>query len=138
MAGSATFTIVVSRTIMSWARHTTMSASHRRRSGVICSNEVFTLAPFRAKLETASGTKWRLPPETYGGSLHFVKANSMHSTETLDSSPRPRPKRADARRNYDKIVAAAREAFAERGADTSLEQIARRAEVGIGTLYRHF
>jgi AcrR family transcriptional regulator len=49
-----------------------------------------------------------------------------------------RPKRADARRNYDKVVAAAREAFAERGATTSLEEIARRAEVGIGTLYRNF
>ena len=49
-----------------------------------------------------------------------------------------RPKRADARRNYDKVVAAAREAFAERGTSTSLEEIARRAEVGIGTLYRNF
>jgi AcrR family transcriptional regulator len=46
--------------------------------------------------------------------------------------------RADARRNYDKIVAAAREVFAERGASTSLEEIARRAQVGIGTLYRNF
>ena len=49
-----------------------------------------------------------------------------------------RPKRADARRNYEKVVAAAREAFAERGASTSLEEIARRADVGIGTLYRNF
>jgi AcrR family transcriptional regulator len=49
-----------------------------------------------------------------------------------------RPKRADALRNYEKVVAAAREAFAERGASTSLEEIARRAEVGIGTLYRNF
>jgi AcrR family transcriptional regulator len=49
-----------------------------------------------------------------------------------------RPKRADARRNYAKVVAAAREAFAERGASTSLEEIARRAGVGIGTLYRNF
>jgi AcrR family transcriptional regulator len=46
--------------------------------------------------------------------------------------------RADARRNYDKVIAAAREAFATRGAETSLEEIARRAGVGIGTLYRHF
>ena len=46
--------------------------------------------------------------------------------------------RADAKRNYDKILSAAHEAFAERGAGTSLEAIARRAEVGIGTLYRHF
>lgn len=50
----------------------------------------------------------------------------------------PRPKRADARRNYEKVLAAAREAFAEGGEATSLEEIARRAEVGIGTLYRHF
>jgi AcrR family transcriptional regulator len=49
-----------------------------------------------------------------------------------------RPMRADARRNHDKIVAAAREAFAECGASTSLEAVARRAGVGIGTLYRHF
>jgi AcrR family transcriptional regulator len=49
------------------------------------------------------------------------------------------PKRADARRNYDLLLAAAAAAFAERGADdVSLEEIARRAGVGIGTLYRHF
>jgi AcrR family transcriptional regulator len=58
-------------------------------------------------------------------------------TEPLERL-RQRPKRADARRNYDKVVAAARDAFAERGASTSLEEIARRAEVGIGTLYRNF
>jgi AcrR family transcriptional regulator len=49
-----------------------------------------------------------------------------------------RPKRADARRNYEKILAAAREAFAEGGESTPLEEIARRAGVGIGTLYRNF
>jgi AcrR family transcriptional regulator len=49
-----------------------------------------------------------------------------------------RPKRADARRNYEKVLAAAREAFAEGGEATALEEIARRAGVGIGTLYRHF
>src|SRR5258708_17585625 len=49
-----------------------------------------------------------------------------------------RPKRADARRNYEKVLVAAREAFAEGGESTSLEEIARRAGVGIGTLYRHF
>jgi AcrR family transcriptional regulator len=56
----------------------------------------------------------------------------------LDEVLTRRPKRADARRNYDKVVAAARAAFAERGDATSLEEIARRAEVGIGTLYRNF
>lgn len=49
-----------------------------------------------------------------------------------------RPTRADAARNYDLLVTAAREAFAEHGTDTSLEEIARRAGVGIGTLYRRF
>jgi AcrR family transcriptional regulator len=49
-----------------------------------------------------------------------------------------RPKRADARRNYEKVLAAAREAFLEGGESTALEEIARRAGVGIGTLYRHF
>jgi len=52
--------------------------------------------------------------------------------------PTTRPTRADAARNYDLLVTAAREAFAENGADTSLEEIARRAGVGIGTLYRRF
>jgi AcrR family transcriptional regulator len=49
-----------------------------------------------------------------------------------------RPKRADARRNYEKLLTAAADAFAENGTATSLEDIARRADVGIGTLYRHF
>lgn len=49
-----------------------------------------------------------------------------------------RPMRADARRNYERLLAEARTAFTERGTDTSLEDIARRAGVGIGTLYRHF
>jgi AcrR family transcriptional regulator len=49
-----------------------------------------------------------------------------------------RPMRADARRNYDKLIAAARLAFTEDGPSASLEDIARRAQVGIGTLYRHF
>ena len=59
-------------------------------------------------------------------------------TEITEQQLPARPKRADARRNYDKVVAAARQAFAEGGAATSLEEIARRAQVGIGTLYRHF
>jgi len=49
-----------------------------------------------------------------------------------------RPLRADARRNFDSLVDAARDVFTEQGTSASLEEIARRAEVGIGTLYRHF
>jgi AcrR family transcriptional regulator len=46
--------------------------------------------------------------------------------------------RADARRNRDKLIEIAAQAFAEKGVETSLEDIARKAGVGIGTLYRHF
>src|SRR3954469_8092521 len=46
--------------------------------------------------------------------------------------------RTDAQRNRDRIVVAAREAFAEEGLDVGVEQIARRAGVGMGTLYRRF
>jgi AcrR family transcriptional regulator len=49
-----------------------------------------------------------------------------------------RPNRADARRNFDALLTAARDAFAEHGTGASLEDIARRAGVGIGTLYRNF
>ncbi len=60
------------------------------------------------------------------------------STADIADQPSAKPRRADAQRNYDKVVAAAREAFTEGGASASLEEIARRAGVGIGTLYRHF
>ncbi|MEP6665565.1 MAG: helix-turn-helix domain-containing protein [Nocardioidaceae bacterium] len=49
-----------------------------------------------------------------------------------------RPLRADARRNYGQILAVARDLFVEQGSGASLEEIARRAGVGIGTLYRRF
>jgi AcrR family transcriptional regulator len=62
----------------------------------------------------------------------------MSSTDSSPQTLLERPKRADARRNCEKVLAAAREAFAEGGESTALEEIARRAGVGIGTLYRHF
>ena len=46
--------------------------------------------------------------------------------------------RADAKRNYDRIVEVAREVFREQGYDASLDEVAKRAGVGPGTLYRHF
>jgi AcrR family transcriptional regulator len=46
--------------------------------------------------------------------------------------------RADARRNYELLVASAREVFAREGGGASMEAIARQAGVGVGTLYRHF
>src|ERR1700750_189521 len=75
-------------------------------------------------------TIWRHPP--------FVKEVRMSTNEASPETLIARPKRADARRNYEKVLTAAREAFAEGGESTALEEIARRAGVGIGTLYRHF
>lgn len=60
---------------------------------------------------------------------------------TTPATPTPaasRPMRADARRNYERLLAEARGVFEEQGVDAPLEEIARRAGVGIGTLYRHF
>ncbi|MCU1502526.1 MAG: transcriptional regulator TetR family [Ilumatobacteraceae bacterium] len=67
----------------------------------------------------------------------------MRHTTQPDPTPEShdllsRPRRADARRNYDALLGAARDAFAEVGTSAALEDIARRANVGIGTLYRHF
>jgi AcrR family transcriptional regulator len=56
----------------------------------------------------------------------------------LTSPNAAKPLRADAQRNRDRIVAAAREAFGELGLDAQMEDVARRACVGVGTLYRHF
>src|SRR5206468_4722900 len=94
----------------------------------------------------------------YGGSLRFAThltcrpsvpppgtatpepVNLGAMTRTSDPlSPRPAEQlRADARQNHARLIAAATAAVAERGADAPLEDIARRAGVGIGTLYRHF
>jgi len=63
-------------------------------------------------------------------------SNRMNQTET--DIQLQRPQRADARANHDKLVAAARALFTEKGTSAPLEEVAERAGVGIGTLYRHF
>jgi len=55
-----------------------------------------------------------------------------------DDGKNSRKPRADSLRNRDQLLATAKAAFAEQGVDVALEEIARRAGVGIGTLYRHF
>ena len=58
----------------------------------------------------------------------------MSSVETPDA----RPLRADARRNRERVLAAARDALADHGLDAQIDDIAERAGVGVGTVYRHF
>jgi AcrR family transcriptional regulator len=65
---------------------------------------------------------------------------SETSVTVAEPAPKPaaRPLRADAARNRESILAAARETFAEEGLNAQMEEIARRAGVGVGTLYRRF
>ena len=60
-----------------------------------------------------------------------------HYTGRVPATTKP-PLRKDAQRNRDRIIAATRAAFQERGLDVGVDEIARRAGVGMGTLYRHF
>jgi AcrR family transcriptional regulator len=95
--------------------------------------------------------KRKLPPVLYGGSLRFanqdigdpvvrraVAAPDTTAAEPVDSVSADRPLRADAVRNRELLISAAAAAFAAHGAEAPLEDIARQAGVGIGTLYRHF
>lgn len=71
----------------------------------------------------------------------MVRTTSPERAGDRDTPVPPAPARAmraDARRNHDRLLAEARAAFAAHGTDASLEDVARRAGVGIGTLYRHF
>ena len=57
---------------------------------------------------------------------------------SVDTPDLSRPLRADARRNRERILKAARAVFSASGRDAHLEDVARRAKVGVGTVYRHF
>jgi AcrR family transcriptional regulator len=73
--------------------------------------------------------------------LHVETKLAVEPQETAERKPEaaaPKPLRADAQRNRDRLVEVAAVAFAKDGVDASLEEIARQAGVGIGTLYRHF
>jgi AcrR family transcriptional regulator len=59
-------------------------------------------------------------------------------TAVTATSPTPKAQRSDARRNRERVVAAARELLARDGLDAQIEEIARAAGVGVGTVYRHF
>jgi AcrR family transcriptional regulator len=50
----------------------------------------------------------------------------------------PKPLRADARRNRERILVAARAVFADKGSEAQIDDVAKRAKVGVGTVYRHF
>lgn len=73
--------------------------------------------------------------------MRLEKKLAAEPPATLADKPEAagaKPLRADAQRNRDALVEVAAKAFAAEGVDASLEEIARQAGVGIGTLYRHF
>lgn len=72
----------------------------------------------------------RHPPFASGGELGGEMGDTVAKT--------PRKLRADGVRNRERVLEAAKAVFGAGGSDASLEGVARRADVGIGTLYRHF
>lgn len=64
--------------------------------------------------------------------------DGAHAEFTAGADGPSRPLRADARRNRERVLGAARDAFAALGPEAPLDEIARRAGVGAGTIYRHF
>jgi AcrR family transcriptional regulator len=62
----------------------------------------------------------------------------IHIAMTSVPEAPEKPLRADARRNREKVLAAARAVFAEQGVEAQMDDVARRADVGVGTVYRHF
>jgi AcrR family transcriptional regulator len=65
-------------------------------------------------------------------------ADAVSTSETQIPSETDRPLRADARRNRERILDSARAVFAEGGPDAQIDDVARHAGVGVGTVYRHF
>jgi AcrR family transcriptional regulator len=66
------------------------------------------------------------------------RAGGKRAVTSTVSEETERPLRADARRNRERILQSARAAFAESGADAQIDDVARHAGVGVGTVYRHF
>lgn len=69
--------------------------------------------------------------------IPFVK-DPCEETVTTAPNQSERPLRSDARRNRERILSGARAVFAEYGSDAQMDDVARRAGVGVGTVYRHY
>lgn len=97
---------------------------------------------YHSETDATSGSIRRLPPflQAMTQNLGVRPSASPETQERRGAPPAPteRRVRADAARNRERLMAVAAAMFAERGAEVPLEDIAREAGVGIGTLYRHF
>lgn len=75
-----------------------------------------------------------------GADAHPTVGNHAagQTADAADTSCPPKPLRADARRNRERLIQVARQVLTARGSEASMEEIAKSADVGVGTLYRHF
>src|SRR3984957_8485422 len=98
--------------------------------------------PYRYAIQTWFNRKWRVPPFNIRRLPPFCKCCVDERSRPINlkrkATAQTRKPRADSARNRQLLIDAAKTAFSEVGLNVSLEEIARRAGVGIGTLYRHF
>src|SRR5688572_6228597 len=81
---------------------------------------------------------FRLSSESWSGGLNMSKLPAGESDDARREAPKSRPVRADAQRNIDALLEAALAVFATSGVDAPVREIAEKAGVGVGTVYRHF
>src|SRR6201996_6894518 len=145
--GSAMFMIVMSRTIISWASPMSARISQRRWSRSAGAADAAGVAMSRSHLEMP-------PPLTLTtiaeveltspllGKMLTMSTADQPSGESGEEDPQvsepERPLRKDAERNRRRILRAAADVFTERGLEATLDDVAREAGVGVGTVYRRF
>src|ERR1700761_4755874 len=95
------------------------------------------MGPHVGNVEVVSQLLQMTLAHNWSGSLHLEYAPPLCYDERMATTSE-RPLRKDAERNRQRVLDAARELFAERGLGVSLDDIARHAGVGVGTVYRRF
>src|ERR1700744_3362156 len=138
--GSAMFMIVMSRTIISWASPMSARISQRRWPGSLDALGVLPAPGVPGAAISVSHLEMPAPftPPT----LTEVERQSPlgYKMAPMDSvtEPADRPLRKDAERNRQRILKAAAEVFTDQGLAATLDDVARQAGVGVGTVYRRF
>src|SRR5919108_2258560 len=137
--GSAMFITVTSRTTMSCASPITARMSQRRRSPAATLPMELTSDMSFTNLEVPSPLRSKVARSGGYVSTFFRRFQvAGHPAGSADEAQGIRPLRRDAERNRQRILKAASEVFNERGLEVSLDEIARHAGVGVGTVYRRF
>ena len=91
-------------------------------------------SPAQPRKAAKTGTRSASP---YGGGSASPAPSGPNPGTQEDAAGAPRM-RADARRNRERIIQAAKQVFAEAGSDAQMDDVAAAAGVGVGTVYRHF